>query len=147
MPRRKKLSPIEIAKIRGSLPYLTRHGVTLPEHLLLAVQRRAKAPKIGRREVNRLVLALMKGPQTVSLSAAGFVIGKKRGPRAGGRRRGSSGRRPAKKTAKLKKARHLQGKYMGTLRGLNGAQAARVKKAKRDSGYTAAFALAKTLKG
>ncbi|SRR5258706_10071852 len=147
MPRSKRLSPIEIAKIRKSLPYLKRH-VDLPDWLLAAVGQAARPPKIGKHEIRRLIAALMDGPKLVALNGKKLVIGGKRGPGRppGSRNRQGASKRASKRiarvSAKQAKARKLQGRYMGVMRGLTGDQKAAVKKAKAESGYTAAFAAA-----
>ena len=75
--------------------------------------------------------------------SAGSVM--RRGP---GRPPGSGrkpGRPPARTTAKLSKARQLQGQYLGSLRRLRGADRARVKKVARDQGVAEAVKLAAKL--
>jgi hypothetical protein len=69
----------------------------------------------------------------------------RRGP---GRPPGSgtkAGRAPARATAKLSKARQLQGQYLGSLRRLKGADRARVKKLAREKGVAEAVKLAAKL--
>jgi len=73
-----KLSSVEIGKLRIAYPYLKRH-VELPAALLRAIGR-GEPPKIGRREVGRLVAALMTGLKRVSLSGDRFLIGGRHGP-------------------------------------------------------------------
>jgi hypothetical protein len=71
--------------------------------------------------------------------------GVRRGP---GRPPGSgakAGRPPARTTAKLSKARQLQGQYLGSLRRLKGAERARVKKVAREQGVAEAVKLAAKL--
>jgi hypothetical protein len=58
---------------------------------------------------------------------------------------GKPGRSPARTTAKLSKARQLQGQYLGSLRRLKGADRARVKKVARDKGVAEAVKLAAKL--
>ena len=55
-------------------------------------------------------------------------------------------RRLAKDTTKLARARRLQGRYLGTMRGLKPAERARVKKLTREKGVAAGLRLAQSLK-
>ena len=145
-----KMSPIEIGKIRQSLPYLRRH-MTVPAWLERAVGSAMKPPKIGKREIQRLVAALMVGPKRVELNGHRLVIGGKRGPGrppgSGAKSRGSKGTdsRGHAVTAKRRAAMKRQGRYMGALAGLTAAQRAKVKGARAAKGYAAALALAAKL--
>ena len=144
-----KLSSVEIGKLSAAYPYLRRH-VDLPAALLRAIGR-GEPPKIGRREVGRLVAALMTGPKRVALSGDRFLIGGRHGPgRPPGIRfahaRGSAAdSRGHAMSPKRRAAQQLQGKYMGTLAGLSAAQRPKVKKARAVDGYAAAFKLAAKL--
>ena len=91
-PEPRRLSPIEVARIRGALPYLRRH-MEVPTRLV--------------REVYG------------------------RGTRV---------------PASIVKARKLQGRYMGILRGLTPPQMVEVKMAKARGGFAAAFRLARKFK-
>ena len=59
----------------------------------------------------------------------------------------SSGRRPPQLSQEQKKALVLQGRYMGTLRGLKTAQQVRVKKIRAQKGIRAAIAAASKMAG
>ncbi|MCI0441555.1 MAG: hypothetical protein L0177_20835 [Chloroflexi bacterium] len=56
-------------------------------------------------------------------------------------------RRKPRLSAALRRAQKLQGKYMGTMRGLKPAQQARVKKLRAEKGIRAAIAAAKRMAG
>jgi hypothetical protein len=80
-----------------------------------------------------------------ALGGADAGGGARRGP---GRPPGSgakAGRPPARTTAKLSKARQLQGQYLGSLRRLKGAERVRVKKVAREQGVAEAVKLAAKL--
>lgn len=62
----------------------------------------------------------------------------------------SSGKKPRRKprlTAGQRKALKLQGKYMGTMRGLSPARRARIKKIRVEKGVHAAIAAARKMMG
>jgi len=151
MARPFKLSPIEIARIRAALPYL-KGRVTVPSGLIAAVgggPSAVKPIKIGARDVKKLALALTSGPVVVSVWGKRLSIKIKRGPGrpfpgASGSANAGRGSKPVSRS--VSKGRQLQGRYMGTLRGLTVGQQVQVKKAKADHGYTAAFQLAKQFK-
>jgi hypothetical protein len=97
--------------------------------------------------LNALILAEAREHARAAVAGAlgdsGPVL--RRGP---GRPPGSGnklGRAPARATAKLSKARQLQGQYLGSLRRLKGADRARVKKVAREKGVADAVKLAAKL--
>jgi hypothetical protein len=59
---------------------------------------------------------------------------------------GATGRKPARASAKLAKARKLQGQYLGALKSLNEGEKAKVKAVARDKGVADALKLAMSLK-
>jgi hypothetical protein len=98
--------------------------------------------------LNAIIMAQAREhARVVVASALGSTDGGavRRGP---GRPPGSgakTARPPVRATAKLSKARQLQGQYLGSLRRLRGAERARVKKVAREEGVAEAVKLAAKL--
>ncbi len=154
MPR--KVTPIEIAKIRKSLPYLRRY-VQLPGWLL----RQVEPPSLARltaKDCRRIESGLAAGGVTVRVQDGRVLISPHRGP---GRPPGPARRRGPKAVARSRRtggpvdsrgralspkrraAMKWQGRYMGALAGLTEAQKAQVKGVKLRRGYAAAIRTAK----
>jgi len=96
--------------------------------------------------ISRITALVEARAQQQARAAVLGVFGDGRGGR--GARRGPGrppGRRTVKLTPKGLRTRKLQGRYLGALRGLKGADRAKVKALAKDKGVAAAVALAHKL--
>ena len=153
MPRTKKLSPIEIARIRAALPYLLRR-IAVPESLIAAVAPKTNPPKIKKRDLRRLAEALASGPVVLEMHGTRLAITPKRGSgrpsgtRLTGSRKGRRGTdsRGHAMSAKRRVAMQWQGRYLGSVARLTAAQKLKVKRVKLADGYASAIRLAVALR-